>query len=489
MDLLTKDILTYTSEYLSFYDITQLGSVNKYFNNLIKSIYWINFEFNKKIIDPDITYNILNTYTFGKVDLSNTMIINDISKLLSKSYIIILQNCYNITDDFINNLTNCHTLDITNCYNITGSFLETHNSWNNLCIQGCISFKSQYISLIKKCDMFDIRDTNILDDVDNIDLIFGLNHCKEIISDLDAKPCLFTRKYTQKKKNNETKFLPPSLSEIYYDTNKYVINRYSYLLSILGIDDGSIVKSFINFKSDNNDQMIRHIKIDNLFYSRIQMLKTNHPLRHTIIEVTYTLINDHLLFESALFGVSKVSNQNLLLSNSLNINNFYELSSDKLFEQVSVEQSDKCGVYASNYDDNYTYIQNYDRLSCSNTKFKYNKFEKIIYSSDDFLNEISLDYPDIETRNAFLKPINTRSSIGDVNTDHIPMVVDYKDSYEAQNKNIDDKLNINYELREDRYIELKSPYIYFKYLKISEFYIIPLGGYIKRSAELVFTAS
>ena len=44
--------------------------------------------------------------------------------------------------------------------------------------------------------------------------------------------------------------------------------------------------------------------------------------------------------------------------------------------------------------------------------------------------------------------------------EYIPMIIDYKDSYEAQNKNIDDKLNINYELREDRYIELKSPYIY-----------------------------
>ena len=70
------------------------------------------------------------------------------------------------------------------------------------------------------------------------------------------------------------------------------------------------------------------------------------------------------------------------------------------------------------------------------------------------------------------------------------MIIDYKDSYEAQNKNIDDKLNINYELREDRYIELKSPYIYIyiyiKYLKISEFYIIHCND--KRSAELVFTS-
>ena len=175
-----KDIVNKIGSYVPIKQIIrQMTLLNKDINQCIKETYWSHEIVNLRFHPICILEWILDTYNFTRVDMSNSMITDEINTRLDNRSELIVQNCFSLTDKFVDRIPLCTSLDITNCVNIRGDFLAYRPKWSKLKLSGCFFIGEDKLLQLIKCDILDLTQT-IFPYVDS-DLIGTLaSRCEEI---------------------------------------------------------------------------------------------------------------------------------------------------------------------------------------------------------------------------------------------------------------------------------------------------------------------
>jgi len=157
--LLIPEIVQGIGNHMNINQMLILGNVNNYLHSIVKKINFSN-EVDFSLLSDEIILDILHSYYFTKINLSNTMITDDFGDNLGYCTELILKNCFNITDDFFRNIKKCKVLDITNCVKIKGTFLR-ENYWEKLILSGCYFIDYQNLEGLA-CKVLDLSNTILI---------------------------------------------------------------------------------------------------------------------------------------------------------------------------------------------------------------------------------------------------------------------------------------------------------------------------------------
>ena len=319
-NLIVQDIVWHIGQNLEMGQIFCLACIDKQINSYVKNITWIHDVVNLQFFDEETLLNVFRTYKFTSVDLSNTMITDSFSADMTFLTNLTMKSCIGITDDFIKKIPKCRYLDLTSCINVTGSFLEYRGVWSTLILSECISFDAFRLLKLQKCNVLDLRSTNMLHGklkekfIEKLAFVF--KRCNSIIVDegLDPNPIMFY----QIQRNDMIKNLlkdcnatqlpyesdptvPPSIthicnyfkSETTYTQAKnfmklYIRRRYNFFMKILSKIDNRDTTSFYiinNSLTPTLDKMTENIKepniLNNKFFFQIACDTSKNEFFHT----------------------------------------------------------------------------------------------------------------------------------------------------------------------------------------------------------------
>lgn len=308
--ILSTDIICQIGHHMPINEIFRLSVLDKSINTYIKSIYWWHLVDCQTVGIPNILH-ILENYHITRLDISHTMVQDEITFQIPSVTEIILRNCFMVSDSFLKNLPNCKSFDLTNCINITGSFLNEKSTINFLKLSGCLSFDYNYLLNITMCSILDLTDTRPTPKMVNIWLklvkknkfyVLYVN-CEKIYRIFKNNGIQGVEMYDSSNKY----FRSPKLYSIYkfygtkkvskqnsYDQNfeivkiiiqEYIENRNKYLKSIK-----SLLESVLKFNIDNipiqndNESFFQELLTDishkgDIFCNRLYFdnVNFNHP--------------------------------------------------------------------------------------------------------------------------------------------------------------------------------------------------------------------
>ena len=189
-NIIIQDIVYQIGQHLCISQILHASRINKLINQHIKKIIWTHDIADLRFFDNSILRNILHTYNFTQIDLSNTMITDTFDGDLSNITNLIVKNCICLTDEFVKKIPKCTSLDLTNCANVTGSFVTDRPNWSKLKLSGCFFLDVNNLIRLNQCTELDLTMTIIMQESigDNLSteqkekFISMLRRCETVVS-------------------------------------------------------------------------------------------------------------------------------------------------------------------------------------------------------------------------------------------------------------------------------------------------------------------